>query len=65
MQAYDNSVKSSTWQDAKKKLQIKMPNEVGGMATTAPEDVHQEMKRLLKRYNARKVIELEDLLDFH
>lgn len=43
----------------------KMPNEVGGMATIPPENVHQEMKKLLKKYNSRKIIELEDLLDFH
>lgn len=43
----------------------KLPNEVGGVATTAPEDVSKEMKKLLKYYRSRKVLELEDLLDFH
>lgn len=43
----------------------KLPNEVGGMETTAPEKVSEEMKKLLKRYRARKVLDLEDLLAFH
>ena len=43
----------------------RLPNEVGGMATTAPEDVAREMKRILKKYNARKVLDLKDLLAFH
>ena len=43
----------------------KLPNEVGGMSTTAPEDVSKETKKLLKYYRSRKVLELEDLLDFH
>lgn len=43
----------------------KMPNEVGGMETTAPEKVKKEMQKLLKKYRARKVLNLEDLLAFH
>lgn len=43
----------------------KMPNEVGGMETTSPEQVGQEMQKLLKKYRARKVLDLRDLLDFH
>lgn len=43
----------------------KMPNEVGGQMTTAPEDVAREMARLLKKYRRRKVLELDDLLAFH
>lgn len=43
----------------------KMPNEVGGMETTAPEKVAGEMRKLLKKYRARKVLNLEDLLAFH
>ncbi len=42
-----------------------LPNEVGGMTTTAPEDVSNEIKRLLKKYHARKVLDLHDLLAFH
>lgn len=43
----------------------KLPNEVGGMDTTAPENVHNELKTLLKEYNAKKCISLEDIIDFH
>lgn len=43
----------------------KMPNEVGGMATTAPENVTSEVRKLLAEYNAIKCKSLEDLLDFH
>ena len=43
----------------------KMPNEVGGQETTAPEKVSEAMRRLLKKYRARKVLDLKDLLDFH
>ena len=43
----------------------KLPNEVGGMDTTAPEDVGAEMKNLLAEYNAIKSKTFEDLLDFH
>ena len=43
----------------------KMPNEVGGMATTMPEDVAAEMQALLAAYSATKAKTLEDILDFH
>ena len=43
----------------------KMPNEVGGMATTMPEDVASEMQALLAAYSAKKAKTLEDILDFH
>jgi len=43
----------------------RLPNEVGGRATCRPEDVHKEMKRLLKEYNSRKHLSFEDILDFH
>lgn len=43
----------------------KMPNEVGGMATTLPEDVAAEMQALLAEYSAKKAKTLEDILDFH
>lgn len=43
----------------------KLPNEVGGMATTAPENVNSEVRKLLAEYNAIKRKCLEDLLDFH
>lgn len=43
----------------------KLPNEVGGNDTVAPEDVHREMKALLDCYNGKKDISLEDIIDFH
>lgn len=43
----------------------KLPNEVGGNATTLPEDVPKEMKKLLKKYQKRKILDLDDLLNFH
>ena len=42
-----------------------LPNEVGGMDTCRPEDVHKEMMSLLKRYNSVKAHSFEDILDFH
>ena len=43
----------------------KLPNEVGGRETTAPENVAAEMKELLAAYNAVKTKSLDELLDFH
>ena len=43
----------------------KLPNEVGGMATTAPDEVSNELKKLLKEYKTKKNKSLEDILDFH
>lgn len=43
----------------------KIPNEVGGQDTTAPEDVPTEMKQLLASYNRRPDKTLEDLIAFH
>lgn len=43
----------------------KLPNEVGGRETAAPEDVHARMKALLAAYNKKKGKTLADLLDFH
>ncbi len=43
----------------------KYPNEVGGIETTLPENVHKKIKSLLDEYNAKKVKKLEDILDFH
>lgn len=43
----------------------KMPNEVGGMATSLPENVAAEMQALLAAYSAKKAKTLEDILDFH
>ena len=43
----------------------RLPNEVGGMDTTLPEEVHTEMKALLKAYNSIKNKTLEDIIDLH
>ena len=43
----------------------KLPNEVGGMDTTLPEDVVDKMKALLAEYNSKNTQTLEDILDFH
>ena len=43
----------------------KLPNEVGGMDTTLPEDVADKMKVLLAEYNSKDVRTLEDILNFH
>lgn len=43
----------------------KIPNEIGGMNTTLPEEVAQRMKELLKEYNDKKEKSFEDILDFH
>ena len=42
-----------------------LPNEVGGEDTCAPEDVSDEMKRLLDDYNKGGVKKLEEVIDFH
>lgn len=43
----------------------RLPNEVGGMETTSPEDVHKEVKSLLKQYNSLGTPSFSDILDFH
>lgn len=43
----------------------KMPNEVGGMMTTLPEDVADKMKSLLSEYNSKENKSFEDILEFH
>ena len=43
----------------------RLPNEVGGNDTTAPEDVKREMKALLAEYNAIKKKSFDDILDLH
>ena len=43
----------------------RLPNEVGGSSTTAPADVHHEMKVLLNEYNSKKHKTFEDVIDFH
>ena len=43
----------------------RLPNEVGGRATTLPEDVSKEMKALLKAYGPIAHHSFEDIIDFH
>ena len=43
----------------------RLPNEVGGIDTCPPQEVHQKMRALLSEYNAIKRKSLEDILDFH
>lgn len=43
----------------------KLSNEVGGLATCPPEDVHCQLKTLLKEYNRKKQKTFEDIIDFH
>lgn len=43
----------------------KLPNEVGGMDTTLPEEVSKEIKNLLAWYNAIENVTLEDIIEFH
>lgn len=43
----------------------KLPNEVCGQETAAPEDVESRMRALLNAYNAKTRKTLRDLLDFH
>lgn len=43
----------------------RLPNEVGGNETTAPEDVHSEIKALLKEYNGKKRKSFEDIIYLH
>lgn len=43
----------------------KMPNEVGGMETTLPEEVAAKMKALLAEYNCKEEKTLDDIMEFH
>lgn len=43
----------------------RLPNEVGGKETPAPEEVPEQMAALLRDYNTMKTKTLAELLDFH
>ena len=43
----------------------KLPNEVSGLETTSPEDVHDKIKKLLNAYKEPVTSSLDTLLDFH
>lgn len=43
----------------------RLPNEVGGRETSAPEKVADEMEQLMGEYNAKPTKTLHDIIDFH
>ena len=43
----------------------RLPNEVGGKETAAPEDVPAAMRALLQEYAGKRRVSLEEILDFH
>ena len=43
----------------------KLPNEVGGQATTLPNDVDKEMTLLNDNYNSKAIIVFEDIVAYH
>lgn len=43
----------------------KLPNEVGNMETTDPENVHGEIIALIEQYNQNENKTLEDIIEFH
>lgn len=43
----------------------KLPNEVGGRETTPPEQVSNEIKKLLRSYNASDRKTMDEIIDFH
>ncbi len=43
----------------------KLPNEVGGMETVLPKDVHRRMKSLLSSQDALEKLDFDDILNFH
>ena len=43
----------------------RLPNEVGGIETSSPGDVHCHVKALLDGYNKKKVHSIEEIIDFH
>lgn len=43
----------------------KLANTVGGKNTTNPEDIAEEMKKLLQKYNEKKDVKIEDIIQFH
>lgn len=43
----------------------KLPNEVGGRDTSTPEHVSDEMKNLIREYNKKSEVSLEDIVAFH
>lgn len=42
-----------------------MPNMVGGIETSSPEDVNRDMRNLLKSYDIKTYTSFEDIVEFH
>jgi len=42
-----------------------MPNEVGGISTTSPENVSKEINKLINKYNKQARHSLNDIIEFH
>lgn len=64
-----NILKSSTSDSRKDWFRVgdykKLPNEVGGMETSPPEEVKNAMKELLNSYHSNKNKTFEDIIEFH
>jgi Fic family protein len=43
----------------------RLPNEVGGVATSSPENVPRDLRSALRRYNSQDAVSLEDVVAFH
>ena len=43
----------------------RLANEIGGEATTMPEEIHKAVKALLSDYYSIKKVEFDDVIDFH
>ena len=43
----------------------KLPNEVGGIETTAPEEVPVKIRKLLAEYNSKRNKIIDDIINFH
>ena len=42
-----------------------IPNMVGGIETSSPEDVNEDIKNLLKAYGQKTDVSFEDIVEFH
>jgi Fic family protein len=69
VKSFHRILKSSTSQSALDWFKVgdykTMPNEVGGIDTTPPSRVSEEMEKLLRRYNQNATVSFEDIIVFH
>ncbi len=42
-----------------------LPNEVGGTDITLPENVKEQIQKLLTEYNLKKNVSIDDIIEFH